>query len=113
MLQAFLHRVVNGRGWIEREYALGSRRVDLLVVWPSRDGSAERFVVECKLVRNGRSHARTVEKGLEQTAAYMDTSGASAGHLVVFDMREGRSWADRVYRERRDWKGTPVTVWGA
>ena len=113
VLQAFLHRVVNGRGRIEREYALGSRRVDLLVIWPGPDGSEGRFVVECKLVRDGRSHARTVEKGLEQTAAYMDTSRASAGHLVVFDMREGRSWAERVYRERRDWKGTPVTVWGA
>ena len=113
VLQAFLHRVVNGRGRTEREYALGSRRVDLLVIWPRPDGGESRYVVECKLVRDGRSHARAVEMGLEQTAAYMDTSGASAGHLVVFDMREGRSWADRVYRERRDWKGTPVTVWGA
>ena len=113
VLQAFLHRVVNGRGRIEREYALGSRRVDLLVIWPRPDESESRFVVECKLVRDGRSHARTVERGLEQTAAYMDTSGASAGHLVVFDMREGRSWVDRVYRNRRDWKGTPITVWGA
>ena len=113
VLQAFLHRVVNGRGRIEREYALGSRRVDLLVIWPRPDLGESRFVVECKLVRDGQSHAHTVEKGLEQTAAYMDTSGASAGNLVVFDMREGRSWADKIYRERRDWKGTPVTVWGA
>ncbi len=113
VLQAFLHRVVNGRGRIEREYALGSRRVDLLLIWPAEDGGERRFVVECKLVREGRSRERTVEKGLEQTAAYMDISRADAGHLVVFDMREGRSWADRVYRERRVWKGIAITVWGA
>ena len=113
VLQAFLHRVVNGRGRIKREYALGSRRVDLLVVWPVGDGGTERFVVECKLVKEGRSAARAIERGLEQTAAYMDTSGAAAGHLVVFDLREGKSWADRVYREQRVWKGTPVIVWGA
>ena len=43
VLQAFLHRVVNGRGRIEREYALGSRRVDLLVIWPDRQGAASRW----------------------------------------------------------------------
>ena len=111
VLQAFLHRVVNATGRIEREYALGSRRVDLLVVWPGGEGREERFVVECKLLRSGRS--RTIEKGLEQTAAYMDTSGADAGHLVVFDMREGRSWADRIFREERAWEGRRITVWGA
>ena len=33
LLQAFLQRIVNGGGRIEREYALGSRRTDLLIVW--------------------------------------------------------------------------------
>ena len=110
VLQAFLHRVVNATGRIEREYALGSRRVDLLVVWPRPDGATDRFVVECKLLRSGR--ARTIAEGLEQTAAYMDTSGADAGHLVVFDMREGRSWGERVFREERAYGGKRITVWG-
>ena len=113
VLQAFLHRVVNGEGRIEREYALGSRRVDLLVVWPGGEALPGRFVVECKLVKDGGSHARTVEQGLEQTAAYMDLSNADAGHLVVFDMREGRTWAEKIYREERRRIGTTVTVWGA
>ena len=110
VLQAFLHRVVNGAGRIEREYALGSRRVDLLIIWPSRTGPASRFVVECKLLRGSR--ARTIEKGLGQTAAYMDLSGADAGHLVVFDVRSGQSWADRVFREERMRQGRRITVWG-
>ena len=113
VLQAFLHRVVNGRGRIEREYALGSRRVDLLVVWPEAGGRESRFVVECKVAREGRSHARTVERGLEQTAAYMDLSGTDAGHLVVFDMRAGRPWADKVFRDQRTFGDARITVWGA
>ncbi|MDE2663039.1 MAG: ATP-binding protein [Gemmatimonadota bacterium] len=113
VLQAFLHRVVNGRGRIEREYALGSRRVDLLVIWPGDEGRADRFVVECKLLKDGGSHARTVEQGLEQTAGYMDLSDADAGHLVVFDMREGRTWAEKIYREERRRNGATITVWGA
>ena len=92
-------RLCAGRGRIEREYALGSRGVELLVVWPEGDGRESRFVVECKLVGEGRSHARTVEKGLVQTAAYMDLSGTEAGHLVVFDMRSGRTWGEKVFRE--------------
>ena len=111
VLQAFLHRIVIARGRIDREYALGSRRVDLLVVWPRPGGETDRFVVECKLLRSGR--ARTIEKGLEQTAAYMDLSGTGMGHLVVFDMREGMSWEDRVFLEERAWEGKRITVWGA
>ena len=110
VLQAFLHRVVNGAGRIEREYALGSRRVDLLVVWPPEAGRPGRFVVECKLLRGGRE--RTVERGLEQTARYMDLSGADSGHLVVFDTREGRSWEERVFREEREREGKRIVVWG-
>ena len=113
VLQAFLHRVVNGRGRIEREYALGSRRVDLLLLWPDGRGREGRFVVECKLVREGRSLARTVEAGLEQTARYMDLCGTEAGHLVVFDMRGGRRWEEKVYREERARGDARITVWGA
>ena len=113
VLQAFLHRVVNAKGRIEREYALGSRRVDLLVVWPLEGGRENRIVVECKLVKEGRSFSGTVEEGLEQTKRYMDISGTDAGHLIVFDMRPGRKWAERIFREERDRDGTRVTVWGA
>lgn len=34
LLQAFLQRIVNGGGRIEREYGLGKMRTDLLVIWP-------------------------------------------------------------------------------
>ena len=113
VLQAFLHRVVNATGRIEREYALGSRRVDLLVVWPREEGPEDRIVVECKLARRNRSLASTVKEGLDQTAAYMDISGTDEGHLVVFDMREERSWRERVYREERERGGQRIVVWGA
>ena len=113
VLQAFLHRVVNARGRIQREYALGSRRVDLLVIWPRGQEREDLFVVECKMVRDGRSRERTVERGLQQTAQYMDISGTDAGHLVVFDMRADRSWEQRITREERNVGERTVVVWGA
>ncbi len=112
LLQAFLHRVVNGGGRIEREYGLGRGRVDLLIVWP-QDGQVREFAVECKVVREGDGLESTVEAGVEQTAGYMDRCAAEAGHLVVIDRREGRSWDDKVFhRQRRSESGSPIDVWG-
>jgi len=39
LMQAFLQRIVNSGGRIEREYGLGRMRTDLLVIWPIRKGS--------------------------------------------------------------------------
>ena len=125
LLQAFLHRVVNGGGRVEREYGLGRMRVDLLVVWPVRGGRgvdgdeggagrtpafARKVVIECKVVHG--SLARTIERGLEQTREYMDRRGVEEGHLVVFDRTPGRSWEEKVFRREEVEDGAPVTVWG-
>ena len=120
ILQAYLHRVVNGGGRIEREYGLGRGRTDLLLLWPREAGRPsdlwERFVVECKVLRDSdrRSLAATVEQGVEQTLGYMAKCGAKEGHLVVIDRRsetrrrdEGEP--DGVGLPRQDGRG--VVVW--
>ena len=112
LLQAFLHRVVNGGGRIEREYGLGRGRVDLLLVWP-RGGRSREWAVECKVVRDGDGLESTVAAGVEQTAGYMDRCAAEAGHLVIFDQRAGRSRGDKVFhRRRRSKSGAEIDVWG-
>ena len=45
LLQAFLQRIVNGGGRVDREYGLGRRRTDLLVIWPHA-GGVQRVVIE-------------------------------------------------------------------
>ena len=95
ILQAYLQRVVNGGGRIEREYGLGRGRTDLLVLWPREAGQPsdlwERFVVECKVLRDSarKSLAWTVREGVKQTLGYMKKCGAKEGHLVVIDRRTG------------------------
>ena len=104
ILQAYLQRVMNGSGRIEREYGLGRGRTDLLVLWPREAGQPsdlwERFVVECKVLRDSdrKGLAGTVEQGVEQTLGYMAKCGAEEGHLVVIDRRAGAE-------ERRDGGG--------
>ncbi len=109
LLQAHLQRVVNGGGRIEREYALGRGRTDLLIVWPQ--GRRERrWVVECK-VRRGNLE-RTIAEGVAQTRAYLDRCGAEAGHLVVFDRSPERTWEQKIFRRAASGEDSPVTVWG-
>ena len=109
LLQAFLQRIVNGGGRIEREYGLGRRRTDLLIVWPQGERS-RKSVVECKVLH--KSLARTLREGLEQTAGYMDRCAVEAGHLVIFDRSEDKSWDEKVFRRRESVDGTDITVWG-
>ena len=75
LLQAHLQRIVNGGGRIEREYALGRGRTDLLILWP-QGGEERRFVVECKVRRGDLD--RTVAEELRQTRFYVDRCGAEA-----------------------------------
>ena len=112
LLQAFLQRVVNSGGRIEREYALGRGRTDLLVVWP-QGKQVGKYVVECKVRHDRRSLERTVAEGVEQTAAYMDRCKAEAGHLVIFDRSGERSWDEKVFRdEQAAESGAKIAVWG-
>ncbi len=126
LLQAFLQRVVNGGGRVEREYGLGRGRTDLLLVWPrggaaAREGDAglaggasptvDRIVIECKVLHGGLE--ATIAQGLQQTAAYMDRCAASEGHLVIIDRVEGKRWREKVFRrEMKAPDGARIDVWG-
>ena len=110
LLQAFLQRIVNSGGRIEREYGLGKMRTDLLIVWPQAERT-RKVAIECKILH--KSLEQTIAEGLEQTAEYMDRCDAEAGHLVIFDRREGRRWEDKVFRERRmSHSGVAIDIWG-
>lgn len=81
VLMAFLHRVVNGGGWIQREYAIGRGRMDLCV----RLGEVT-LAMELKVWRDGAADPLT--QGLEQLDRYLDGLGLQSGWLVIFDRRE-------------------------
>jgi AAA-like domain len=82
-LMAFLQRLVNGGGRIDREYALGRGRMDLCIHW-----HGERFALEMKVWRAGR--ANPLVKGLAQLDGYLSQLGLATGWLVIFDQRASR-----------------------
>jgi hypothetical protein len=109
LMQAFLQRIVNGGGRVDREYGLGRRRTDLLVVWNHPVG-VQRAVIELKLLRG--SLEATLQEGLSQTWEYVDRCGAEEAHLVIFDRRPGKTWEERIWQRAESHRGLPITVWG-
>jgi hypothetical protein len=109
LLQAFLQRIVNSGGRIEREYGLGRGRTDLLVIWPY-EGGLQQVVIELKLLHH--SLKRTLGEGLAQTWAYMDRCGTEAGHLVIFDRDKTRPWEEKIFQREEMYQGKKIAVWG-
>ncbi|MBM3204176.1 AAA family ATPase [Candidatus Woesearchaeota archaeon] len=106
LLMAFLQRVINGGGRIQREYALGRKRVDLLILWPG-DHPTQRIVIELKILHNNQ----TIPEGLVQTTQYMDVSNATEGHLVVFNRDTKKTWEEKIYQETHQIGSHTVNVW--
>lgn len=81
VLMAFLHRVVNGCGTLEREYAIGSGRMDLCL----RYGNVT-LGMELKVWRNRQPDP--LHQGLKQLDKYLSGLNLDSGWLVIFDRRE-------------------------
>jgi hypothetical protein len=80
VLMAFLQRVVNGNGTIEREYAIRRGRMDLCL----RYGD-QTLGIELKVWRDGA--ADPLPAGLAQLDEYLAGLGLDTGWLVIFDRR--------------------------
>ena len=115
LLQAFLQRVVNGGGYIDREYGLGRGRTDLLITKPLTEqygGPFQRIVMELKIFRSNLEE--TIRKGLEQTVEYMDRCGGTIneGHFILFDRRPGIPWDEKIWHRTENFGGRTIEVWG-
>ena len=114
LLQAFLQRIVNGGGYIDREYGLGRKRTDLLIRKPLTEGyggPVQRIVLELKIKRF--SLERTIEEGLQQTSAYMDAVGSvDEGHFIIFDRSKEKSWDERIWHKPYEYNDKQIIVWG-
>ncbi len=90
VLMAFLQRVVNGEGTLEREYAIQRGRMDLCLRY--RDLT---MGIELKVWRDGAPDPLT--EGLVQIDGYLAGLSLDTGWLVIFDRRSGqRPLAERL-----------------
>lgn len=103
MLMAFLQRIVNGGGRIEREYGLGRGALDLIIEWGDH-----RYAIEVKLRRD----TETEVDALDQITRYLDHLGLDEGWLVMFDLRSTQRWEDRLTTRAIEHRGKRVHVIG-
>lgn len=105
LLMAFLQRIINGGGRIEREMAIGNGRTDLAVFWKD-----QVFPIELKMHHNARSQP----DGLRQIARYMDKLGQKSGYLILFEKKSSDevAWETRIRRETHQVDGKEVVLLG-
>lgn len=112
VLMAYLQRVVNGGGYVDREYGVGRGRIDLLVRWPytKKNGAraVQRRALELKVRRAGEPDP--LRKGLEQLDAYLEQLRLRRGTLVIFDRRPSRPRRAPVFSRAETRSGRLVTV---
>jgi DNA polymerase III delta prime subunit len=103
LLMAFLQRVVNGGGRIEREMAAGNGRTDLAAFWRE-----QVFAMEMKI----KWQSDTRAEGLDQLWGYLDRLGQPGGYLVLFEPKktEEVSWEQRLNWEEVAHRGKAITV---
>jgi type II secretory pathway predicted ATPase ExeA len=81
VLMAFLHRVINGGGVLEREYAIGSDRMDLCLQYKN-----VILGIELKVWRDKKRNPQA--DGIEQLESYLGRLGLDFGWLFIFDRRK-------------------------
>jgi hypothetical protein len=102
LLMAFLQRVANGKGRIEREYAAGRGRMDLAIEYKGTWN-----IIEIKLLRKNRTFANLREEDIAQVLQYRSRIDPAAP--AMFDRRpEKADWEARLTWEEAD----GVTVLG-
>ncbi|KJJ85393.1 ATPase domain protein, prokaryote domain protein [Candidatus Omnitrophus magneticus] len=103
LLMAFLQRVINGGGRINREMAVGTGRTDLLIEF-----NGDKFVLELKLKRMPSAR----QKGLDQISRYLDTLGMTKGYLILFEIKPSSiiPWETRVKWEDVTHQNKNITI---
>jgi hypothetical protein len=90
VFMAWLQRIVNGGGFIDREYGIGRGRIDLLIRWPhpgarnTAEWQQEAFELKVWSELTGDP----LKDGLEQLENYLDGLNLTHGTLVIFDRRK-------------------------
>jgi ASC-1-like (ASCH) protein len=95
LLMAFLQRITNGNGRIEREYAAGRGRMDLFIEY-----EGQSYIIEIKLIHDYDTLKAVKKEGLEQILEYRNKFDKTIPcYLIIFDRRSEDKklpWGKRI-----------------
>ncbi|MBM4344589.1 MAG: AAA family ATPase [Deltaproteobacteria bacterium] len=122
VFMAYLQAAVNGGGHVDREYAAGMGRIDILVRWPVASDAGvvdlhgarfERHLFELKVWYQGK--ADPLPEALAQVAEYAARVPCTSVSVLVFDRREAtlrKPWAKRMRVLGEVGSAGDAAVWG-
>jgi hypothetical protein len=107
LLMAFLQRVINGDGHIDREYAAGRGRMDLVVEYADK-----LYIIEIKLIYDYDAPKDVFDEGLKQIIGYRDKIGISTpSYLLIFDRRKKAKklpWNEKIWWKTDEESGIEI-----
>ncbi|MCL2064097.1 MAG: hypothetical protein FWG98_06955, partial [Candidatus Cloacimonetes bacterium] len=114
VLQAFLQRMINSGGYINREYALGSRRTDLFIKrMYTKNGVnyTDKIVIEVKIIGKKQKYETVRETAIEQTAKYAKYIGVKEAQIIIFDRDQSQDWAADEPNEHAEYDEVKMVIW--
>jgi hypothetical protein len=89
IFMGYLQRVVNGGGFVDREYGIGTGRTDILVRKPCTgpDGKPALQLEAIELKVRTAKTGDPLPEALIQLDGYLSRCGLDAGYLLIFDRR--------------------------
>jgi len=120
LMQAFLQRVINGGGYINREYGLERKRTDLFIEWHyiCRDVASyvlhpkiQNAVMELKVISTYSSYEALKASAIIQTAEYAKICGEKQAHIIVFDNNQSQNWGADTENEYAEHDGITMEIW--
>ena len=114
VLQAYLQRMINGNGTIDREYAIGNKRTDLLIKRTYKKNNefiTEKIVIEIKVINDKQSYQSTKNEAIIQTAEYAQKFGVHEAQIMIFDRNETQKWTADEPNETVEQESVKLTIW--
>ena len=107
LLQAFLQRIIDGGGRIERKYGLGRGYITLVVLWPYRK-KVQKAVIDIRYLNY--SYKELVKEGVEKLVETLKSMSISNGHLIIFNRNPDEFWEQKVSSTKVG-KDIMIDVW--
>ena len=114
LMQAFLQRVINGGGYINREYGLERKRTDLFIEWHytvENKLKIQNTVMELKVMSTYNSYEALKSSAIIQTTEYAKICGESQAHIIVFDNNQSQNWGTDTENEYAEQDGVALEIW--
>jgi len=118
VMLAFLQRIINGGGEINREYGIGRKRMDLFIKRPYHEIVNKRkklrfqkIVIELKTIKDNQNYDSVKQEALKQTAEYALLIGVAEAEILIFNRGDEQRWTPADANETEEYNGVRLQIW--